>query len=397
MATYLLILADDLTGAADCAARCRQAGLDAAIFVDAPQTVLPTGAIAFTTDSRYLSPKEAAQRVDTLLPAIVQQLDLTQSCIWYKKIDSTLRGNLGAELDAMLALTTPARQTPCALVCPAFPAQRRGLEDGFLVYAHTLPRTLHLPTLLAQQSQRNVAYLPLTTVRAGPGPLAQALTVAREGGAELLVVDAMSEEDLETLLTAHTEAAPSALLCGSAGLIGALAKRSSHNREDTSPTSAKLQNPILVVVGSGSVMAHRQLEFLAQMGAAHLVEIQPVTELEKITPPPTHSGQDWVLHLPKPAAGSILEGPAARIHVTRLGDATLYLLNQLATTSLLVVGGDTAIHLLNRLGVNRLQVQAELLPGIPLTTAKDATGRTWSIILKAGNHGDEQTLAQLLR
>ena len=59
---YLSVLADDLTGAADTAARCRHFGLQATIFLDIPEPPLPPGgALAFTSDSRHL-PAAAAGR-----------------------------------------------------------------------------------------------------------------------------------------------------------------------------------------------------------------------------------------------------------------------------------------------------------------------------------------------
>src|SRR5262245_26653808 len=94
----LLILADDLTGAADCAARCRHAGMLASIALRAPSGTLPLGACAISSDSRWLAPEAAARRVREL----IAELPGTSDMRWYKKIDSTLRGNIGAELDAML-------------------------------------------------------------------------------------------------------------------------------------------------------------------------------------------------------------------------------------------------------------------------------------------------------
>src|SRR5829696_5347244 len=120
----LIILADDLTGAAGCAARWRQAGLAATITLPGARVSESDGAICCTTDSRHLPADFAARRVHNLAAS----LDTHTGSIWYKKIDSTLRGHLGQELDALL----DARGGSCALVCPAFPAQRRGLKDGYL-------------------------------------------------------------------------------------------------------------------------------------------------------------------------------------------------------------------------------------------------------------------------
>ena len=215
----LLIVADDLTGAADCAARCRHAGLPATIVVQAPRLPLPPGALAFTTDSRHLDPARAAQRVRTMVGALVG----VTNAVWYKKIDSTLRGNLGSELDALL----DTLGHPYALVCPAFPAHGRGLLDGRLTGAPVQP--VHLPTLLAHQSQRAVAALPLAAVRAGSERLAAHVAEMRAGRARVLVVDALSEDDLHTIVAAAAQALPDALLCGS-GRAGSLAGRAEEIR-----------------------------------------------------------------------------------------------------------------------------------------------------------------------
>src|SRR5687768_4213013 len=116
----LIIVADDLTGAADSAARCVQAGLSAEVWLDSSPTARQVDenepdVISVSTDSRFLSPDEAAQRVQSLLATIAP--DSVSDVTWYKKIDSTLRGNLGAELEAILH-TMPSL---CAVISPGFP------------------------------------------------------------------------------------------------------------------------------------------------------------------------------------------------------------------------------------------------------------------------------------
>ena len=155
----LIILADDLTGAADCAGRCHQAGIAATIALPGARVHESGGAICCTTDSRHLPADVAARRVRELAAGMSEYAGST----WYKKIDSTLRGHLGQELDALL--DTLGRS--CALVCPAFPAQRRGLADGYLVIDPAPAQPLHLPTLLTHQSRRSVVAIGLDDVRGG--------------------------------------------------------------------------------------------------------------------------------------------------------------------------------------------------------------------------------------
>jgi len=62
-----------------------------------------------------------------------------------------------------------------------------------------------------------------------------------------------------------------------------------------------------------------------------------------------------------------------------------------------VVGGDTAHHVMRRLGIERLTVAEELLPGIALNFGVDRMEQRRAVVLKPGNFGDPQTLVTLQR
>jgi uncharacterized protein YgbK (DUF1537 family) len=383
----LLILADDLTGAADCAARCRRAGLAITISLRPPTPPLPSSAVAFTSDSRHLPAVAAARRVAALVAGLRDLADIT----WYKKIDSTLRGNIGSELDAMLDIL----EGSCAVICPSFPAQNRGLRAGYLSSPLPLARPAHLPTLLAQQSRRQVTSIPLADVEAGAERLADRLAAAYAQAAQLLVVDALTDQDLRTILAAVAHALPDALLCGSAGLIGALSLgRSVGDPHIDGEELVQLGGAALVVVGSGSATAHRQIAYLQQHSGIDTIEI----DLAADAPDEDRRMEgDVLLHLPEPSPQVALDGPTARACAAQLAEAALPIIAGSRPALLALVGGDTALQVLNRLGIERLTVLRELLPGIPLTAGIDAAGDRRFVIVKAGNHGDDATLDNLLR
>lgn len=443
--TTIIVVADDVTGAADSAARCCNAGLEAVIDLattaDAtlPHTAKHAVTLALSTDSRFLPPAMAAERVTQLLTPLVRaQPDRTtgeHATRWYKKIDSTLRGNIGSELAAMLPLVTPPHQRPCAIISPAFPAQKRTLVDGYLCYAGLPPRSVHLPSLLAEQCDLTVATIPLALVRGPRTQLEEHVLAAYQAGSTLFVIDAESETDLQRLLMAVTVTIPHALLCGSAGLVGVLAEvlvtaqtqqPSSTDDQFTvdtskaSNTTTVVKHPILAVVGSGSTMAQNQLAFLRTQGQVELFTVepeQPHTQQRLLTSirsgrqlptaePPSpliertdgpSSATDIVLCLPMPALDTHLEGAVARRYATALAATAQALLPIVNPATLLLVGGDTAVQTLTMLDIRRLHVIQELLPGMPLATAQDHQGKEYQIILKAGNHGDETTLAYLLQ
>ena len=385
----ILILADDLTGAADTASRCRAAGLTATIFLTAPRPPLPAGVVAFTSDSRHLPPQAAARRVAEVATPLAGV-----DALWYKKIDSTLRGNIGAELDALLDVLG----APVALICPAFPAQGRGLVNGKLM-APGGPRVgVHLPSLLQEQSRHPVQALSLVDVRSGE--LAERFQRRgaegqRGGGAtdapRLLVVDAQTEEDLAAIVDAAVTIS-GVLLCGSAGLIGEVARR---GKPDTDLPGfgkpGRSVSGVLVVVGSGSEMAHRQINgLLTAYPSAIGVTVEPGH-----TPDIPTDARRLLLHQPPPPPGAVLDGPEARQRAALLADVALAQIERSRPGLLLLVGGDTAVGVLSRLGVEQLRVQAELLPGMPLCVAK-VGGRALRVVMKPGSFGDDNALVELL-
>jgi uncharacterized protein YgbK (DUF1537 family) len=394
----LLIVADDLTGAADSAARCVQVGLAARVDLQPPAEPLPAGVVALSTDSRYLPPAVAAERVRQMLGWLP-----TTGVFWYKKIDSTLRGNIGAEIEAMLERNRLGAERPCAVICPAFPSQGRGLEAGCLVHSQVAAHTLHLPTLLASQSQRPQAAISLADVRAGERHLAERLRLAYDQGAQFLVVDALSDQDLQWLVAAARRVLPRALLCGSAGLVEPLARwflAQGPSQSTAGQPAVTLCPPVLLVVGSGSCMAHQQIAALRGRLGVCVQELNCESrEVDMQLTVNAAPSLAWLLHLPKPAAQSNLEGEEARSLATCLAQAAVRLLHHphWQPRSLVIVGGDTAVHLLAQLGIQQLRVVRELMPGIPLLVeaAMDPVG--YPIITKAGSFGHPETLVILLQ
>jgi len=201
---------------------------------------------------------------------------------------------------------------------------------------------LHLPTLLACQSRRSVAAIGLDVVRGGAGRLAERLLAQRARGTELLVADALDENDLQTVLDAVLQALPDALLCGSAGLAGTLAN---HTARQSLPHREALALPIegaaLLVIGSGSAMAQRQIAYLRR----HRL----VSAFEHNAALPSDIVGDMLLHLPAPLPNTVMDGLVARQLAEQLAAAALPLLGATRPGLLVLSGGDTAISVLARM------------------------------------------------
>ena len=130
----LILIADDLTGACDAGALFCGRGR-VGVFTDPAAAGSGWDVLALDTESRALEPTEAAARVKEAARHLGPRP--TQGVL-FKKIDSTLRGAVGVELEALLSATGRAQ----ALVCPAFPAQHRTVVHGILRVHASIRRSL---------------------------------------------------------------------------------------------------------------------------------------------------------------------------------------------------------------------------------------------------------------
>src|SRR5688500_11961912 len=122
--TQVAIVADDLTGAADAAAPFAECGLATAIpLID--DVRLLADVLAISTASPDLPPGDAAAAVRAAIAGRAHGGGPAPALI-YKKLDSALRGQLGAELIAAMEALGERR----ALVAPALPSEGRTTLGG---------------------------------------------------------------------------------------------------------------------------------------------------------------------------------------------------------------------------------------------------------------------------
>src|SRR5918993_1204266 len=196
----IAIIADDLTGAADSGVQLARAGYRTAVVFQGSSLPAEDGldAVSVDTDSRPLPAGFAAERVVEAAHAV------RDSRVVYKKLDSTLRGPVAAEIAAALEAT--GREA--AVVAPALPAAGRTTVGGVQMVHGTPvhetefandPKTPvnegHLPTLLADVNPE-VGVLSVEDVM-DPAKVVNALREYR-----CVVVDAERNEDLEALVRA---------------------------------------------------------------------------------------------------------------------------------------------------------------------------------------------------
>jgi uncharacterized protein YgbK (DUF1537 family) len=120
-AQTLGIVADDLTGSMDSSGYFASRGLSTVVILD-PDFPSDADVVVINTNSRAEDPDVASRRVKQAVKSL-------RGRVVYKKIDSTLRGNIGVELKAAMSEMTGEK----AIVAPAFPAVGRTTVNGILL------------------------------------------------------------------------------------------------------------------------------------------------------------------------------------------------------------------------------------------------------------------------
>lgn len=270
MKQRLGIIADDLTGANDTGVQFAKRGLATTVLLDiitSPQRVVSDAdVIVINTDSRWSDPGAAYSRVKAAAEVLKDAGVVTV----YKKIDSALRGNVGAELDAVM----DAFDAKVAFVAPAFPdAGRVTLGGKQLLKDKPLDKSemardplspiteSYVPALVKRQSRRNVGHVPLEEVNSGQDGLLVSFSTRIRSGDEIIVIDAAEREHLHTIARAIASLDLPLVIAGSAGLAAELPEVLSIVSSSDRGADERCANGVLVVCGSASPTASGQLDY----------------------------------------------------------------------------------------------------------------------------------------
>ncbi len=401
----ILIIADDLSGAADCAMACGSSGLSTVVSLGNFEREADAEVLAIDADSRCLDPEAAAKRISELL----RQHSSDNPQIIFKKVDSTLRGHVAEELAAVLKIQRelyPQSSPVVAVLAPAFPANgRTTLKGRQLLNGRPLEETeiwrregkqgsSHIPEMLSSVGLRS-ALLDLGTIRSGNGDLRKAVMDVA-AGADVLVCDAETESDLAAIANAASFLGPQTVWAGSAGLAYCLPD--ALNLSPATPPISQpslTSGPTLFVVGSPSNNSRDQAKALAL--STKVITIPSRDLLMGATNP------EWIQH-----EAAIIEAFASsrdvvvtlaaeeKIDISKskqLASALARLIAPYAgkVRALVVTGGETARAVLESWGIASLRLVKEVEAGVPFSVSENWS-RNIPVITKAGDFGNLQTL-----
>lgn len=397
----VLIIADDLSGAADCAIAFASAGLSTVVTLDASHNTGDASVVAIDTDTRRLSVTAAGERTLTAYKTLLKPGQRL-----YKKIDSTLRGNWAVEVAAL------APHAGLAIIAPAFPATgRTTLHGKVLVNCQPLEttdtwklehadRSADISSMLEESGLR-VAKLSLDTLRGDQAVLAQHITEIANSEVGALIIDAQTAEDLQTLAIVTANVTAPLFWVGSGGLareMAALPELLSAPLQ-TSPPPHEKYAPTLVLVGSLSSVSERQCAMLKERALIGELVVPPAVLRQGMSHGDwagweirigeyLHRGEDLLLRIGRddafdPAEGarlSTLLAAMVRPHFAYVG-------------GLIATGGETARAMLGAVGIGSLQLLCEIEAGVafgrPISSRE---GHRPGVVTKAGAFGTDHAL-----
>ena len=397
------VFADDLSGGADCGVAFARAGLDTVIQLDRHAELPPGARVAvLPTDSRDELPGNAVAAVTEALTVLAGH----HPALWYKKIDSTLRGHAALELSAAVRAVKPQ----ITVVAPAFPAHGRamthghGFQGGVPLERSEVWRgsgttgTSYLPARLRGPAGLRVWELRVDDVRAGN--VAKLLTDAA-GAVDVVVCDSETEDDLSAIASAGLASGLNILWVGSAGLARHLAPligggEASHGSLGADgglvAGDVKERRPVAIVVGSATGTAAAQLVHLESRPSTRVIRVHPgdVTAADGEIGQALAQGQDVAVGIVPPDSPDV---PASDAETSR---ALSHALGELISRhddsigGFVLTGGNTATAVLRACGVTTLRPLREVATGVPVSSCPD--GRL--VVTKAGAFGDDEVLAK---
>jgi uncharacterized protein YgbK (DUF1537 family) len=414
----LALIADDLTGAADTGIQFRPVfapvhlvdhrflSIDPDPFGASPQ------ALSICTSSRGLPSAEAYRVVFD----VCQMLSRHAPRRVYKKIDSALRGNIGAELEAVM----DALNIGLSFIAPAFVEQGRTTAGGVhLIYGTPVARTemrrdpvapvceSRLPDWVGLQAHLPIAHIDLEVLNQGSAAAAAAIGHAADSGVRHFTFDAAAAEHLDTIAYLALHHFPQALLCGSAGLARSMARALGVQRTP-SPSARIGMNPALsghwlFICGSASERLHRQVQVLSEQLKVSVETLGP--DGSAIGRPPEGwaaairravlqlTDEDLVMTLAPPSSD------AALIDSDRLmagfADAVQAVIAAVRPAGLFLSGGDTALAVMERLGARGIRLECEVGSGMVFGSLIGGFMEGTPVVTKAGAFGGPEALLKL--
>ena len=395
------IIADDLTGAMDSSGYFAHLGLTTVVSLYQSFTFDAT-VLVITTNSRAESPEIARVRVRHGMKYMAER-------VVYKKIDSTLRGNIAEEIQVLTESTASQK----VVVAPAFPSLGRTTVDGILL-VEGIPvaqtqfagdpvypvKESNVCKLLEKSMRVKAGHVSLAEIEAGPESLKETINNKPE---YVLVCDVVEQSHLTNIAHAAALVEGRWLLCGSGGLARELhVFLNDAIKMGKKLAGRKVIGPVLVIVGTRNQVAANQLEKAHKMLGIPILKLE-VEKLDSLNVKPSSLRNllGKTNELISQGKGLAISSSFSNYVPTMTHKlpkimaeiaANILAINKFA--GLFVSGGDIAIFVCRQLGVSAIEVHGEIEPGLPAGELIGGQYDGMRVVTKSGGFGTEEALVK---
>ncbi|MGE5612775.1 MAG: four-carbon acid sugar kinase family protein [Bacillota bacterium] len=413
----LMIIADDITGAIDTGVQFSKKGVHAFVTtelnVNFKELDSSIEVLIVDTESRHINAVHSYRRVYDIVKDAVQNGIRN----FYKKTDSMLRGNIGAELTALLH-ASKAKQLS---FIPAYPQINRITCNGNqIIDGIPLEQTAHakdpfnpvstsnISQLIKQQSNVNVRLVKSSDYEQ-----------AFKGNYELpeiVLFDAGSVEEMGQIGKMLKDENKFDLVAGCAGFAEVLAELFHFNVKKE--YIKKRAEKVLIISGSLNSVSIDQIEFAQSKG----VKGHKLTSEQKLDSKYMFSEEGDTLirricdgliadgHYIITVASGQLEKDEAKEYALKkrlpieslnmqiarnIGFLVKRILETVEIDALVVFGGDTLMGIMEKLGCKGITPHKEILSGVVVSDIV-SEGHKFQIVSKSGSFGGRDVIFEIL-
>lgn len=411
----LAIIADDFTGSNDTGVQFAKKKMSTIVTTtteNIPKDLLTREILVVDTESRFDDAKTAYEKVYR----VTEELKKMEDCIFYKKIDSTFRGNIGSEIAACL----DASQKDVVYMIPALPSNGRTSKDG-IVYVNGVP--LH-ETEVANDPKTPVKQSSISDIISNQtdkktvlirknGPydiegLKKSIREARINNAEIIIFDAETIDDLTICAQVISRLEKDYILAGTAGLAEFIPEAFDFQKK----------TGVLSIIGSVSDVTRKQIEYAKERMPLHIIHYkvemmfdeenkkkinEQVTKLLKegkdvaLYTAENRDVIDETVHYAEAKGMSHFE--ISDFIAKSLGEITGILMrgSKEFLSGVYITGGDTLIKIAKELNISGMIIEDEVLPAIPKGRFVSEEFENIDIVTKAGAFGKEDAFYHILK
>lgn len=403
-----IAIADDFTGSNDCGIQLKNYGLSTVTILNIGYMNDMSGydAVVIDSETRSMTKEDSYKKIIKIGTNIKE---LTGENIIFKKIDSTLRGNIGSEIEALDFSLKPE----LVVFAPAYPKNNRttvhGRQylNGVSIDKTELSKdpknpilTADIHKILMTDTDLDFVHVEIDSIRNN-----EICKILQKNNSKYFFFDAQVDEDLNKIVEQVLSVDKKVLWVGSAGLTDAIINL-------INPFKKKLY-PILVVVGSvTSISAVQAQEAMTNEGVFGLniniesVIMSPEKEKYRIlaeTLKHMDEGLDVILTTALERDNLVtasylskdLEMTLSEISCKIagfMGEIVYNILELRRVSGMVLTGGDTAINIINKLSAKGSILEVEVEMGVPLVTLLGGPFEGLPMITKAGAFGKSDTI-----